>query len=83
MECTKSNVSPKNGEKKNVFAQMFDLWKTDVNWNDHTEKDRKVCIWFGMSLAAMFALSNTWLVVPATISMLFSLGSLYKVNVEE
>lgn len=83
MECTKSNVSPQNGEKKNVLTQMLDLWKTDVNWDSHTENDKKVCIWFGLSLAAMFALSSTWLVIPATISMACSLGSLNKINVEE
>lgn len=83
MECTKSNVSPKNGEKKNVFAQILDLWKTDVNWDSHTDKDRKVCIWFGLSLTSMIALAHTWLIIPAAISLVCSLGSLSKINVEE
>lgn len=77
MECTKSN------EKKNVFAQMIDLWKKDVNWNRFSVKDKKVCIWFGMSLVAMIVFGHTLLFIPAAISMVCSLGSLNKINVEE
>lgn len=83
MECTKSNVSPKSGEKKNVFSQIIDLWKTDVNWNSHTGKDRKVCIWFAVSLSSVLVFCHTWLVIPAIISLVCSLANLNDLKVEE
>lgn len=83
MEYTKSNVSPKNGEKKNVFIQMIDLWKKDVNWKTHADKDRKVCIWFAISFCSVLVFCNTWLVAPAVISLICSLANLNDVKVEE
>ena len=83
MECTKSKVSPKSGEKKNVFSQMIDLWKTDVNWENHTDKDRKICISFAVSLSSVLVFCHTWLVIPAIISLICSFASLNDLKVEE
>ena len=83
MERTKSNTSPISGEKKNVFCQMIELWKADVKWNNHTEKERKVCIWFALSLVAVLTLAHTWLLVPALVSMVCCLGCLKDLKVEE
>lgn len=83
MERTKSNIPPTGGVKRNVFAQLLDLWKTDVNWNSYTEKDRKVCIWFALSFVATMLLAHTWLFIPALVSLVCSLGSLKDLNVEE
>ena len=83
MERTKSNVYPISGEKKNAFNQMIELWKADVNWNNHTKKERKVCIWFGISAATVLCLLHTWLVVPAFISTAVAATKLGGINVEE
>ena len=83
MERTKSNVSPRKGEKKNVFAQMLGLWKEDVNWNSYTEKERKVCIWFGLSFCALLVFGQTWIVFPVAASLLASLSKMDGLNMEE
>lgn len=83
MERTKSNVPPTGGVKRNVFAQLLDLWKTDVNWNSYTEKDRKVCIGFSISLTAVMVFCQTWLFIPAIIGLVCCLYSLKDLNVEE
>lgn len=49
MGCTKSNKSPKVGEKKNAFVELVDLWKQDVNWKSNAKNNRKICIGFGIS----------------------------------
>lgn len=83
MECTKSNKSPKVGVKKNAFIELIDLWKRDVNWESHTDKSRKICIGFGISLTAVVAFGHTWLFIPAIIGLLCCLSSLKGLNVEE
>lgn len=44
MEKTKSNYSSKRA-KKNIFLQMIDLWKKDVNWHKHTKKRQESLYW--------------------------------------
>lgn len=83
MGCTKSNKSPKVGEKKNAFIELVDLWKHDVKWNSHTEKSRKICIGFGISLTAVMVFCQTWLFIPAIIGLVYCLSSLKDLNVEE
>lgn len=83
MECTKSKKSPKVREKKNTFIELIDLWKRDVNWKSHTDKSRKICIGFGISLIAVMVFCHTWLFIPAIIGLLCCLSSLKDLNVEE
>lgn len=83
MGCTKSNKSPKVGVKKNVFIELIDLWKQDVNWDGHTEKGKKNCICFGISLTAVIVFCHTWLIIPAVIGLAYSLSSLKDINMNE
>lgn len=83
MECTKSNKAPKVGVKKNAFIELIDLWKRDVNWESNTDKSRKICIGFGISLTAVMVFCHTWLFVPAIIGLVCSLSNLKDLNVEE
>lgn len=83
MGCTKSNKSSKVGVKKNAFIELIDLWKRDVNWESHTDKGRRICIGFGISLTAVMVFCQTWLFIPAIIGLLCCLSSLKDVNVEE
>ena len=83
MGCTKSNKSPKVGVKKNAFIELVDLWKRDVNWESYTDKGRKICIGFGISLTAVMVFCHTWLFIPAIIGLLCCLSSLKDLNVEE
>lgn len=83
MGCTKSNKSPKVGEKKNAFLELVDLWKQDVNWKSNAKSNRKICIGFGISLTAVMVFCHTWLFIPAIIGLLSCLSSLKDLNVEE
>lgn len=83
MGCTKSNNTPKVGEKKNAFVELVDLWKRDVNWESHTDKSRKICIGFGISLTAVMVFCHTWLFIPAIIGFVSYLSSMKDLNVEE
>ena len=83
MGCTKSNKSPKVGEKKNAFVELVDLWKQDVNWKSNAKNNRKIFIGFGISLTAVMVFCHTWLFIPAIIGLLCCLSSLKDLNVEE
>lgn len=83
MGCTKSNKSPKVGEKKNAFVELVDLWKQDVNWKSNAKNNRKICIGFGISLTSVMVFCHTWLFIPAIIGLLCCLSSLKDLNVEE
>lgn len=83
MGCTKSNKSPKVGVKKNVFIELIDLWKRDVNWGSHTDKGRKICIGFGISLSAVMAFWHTWIIIPSFIGLVYCLYNMEDLNVEE
>lgn len=82
MEKTKNNYSSKRA-KKNVFLQMIDLWKIDVNWHKHTKKDKKVCIGFGLSFSALIMFGCSWLAIPAIIGLVYCLSHMKDLNVEE
>lgn len=79
----KSNYTPSKVEKKNVFLQMFDLWKADVNWNKHTEKDKKICICFSLSLSALIVFGHSWVAIPVLIGMIVSISYMNDLDVEE
>lgn len=79
----KSNYTPSKVEKKNVFLQMFDLWKADVNWNKHTEKDKKICICFSLSLSALIVFGHSWVAIPVLIGMIVSIAYMNDLDVEE
>ena len=83
MECTKSKKSPKVGEKKNTFIELIDLWKRDVNWENNTDKSKKICIGFGISLTAVMVFCHTWLFIPAIIGFICCLSCMKDLNMEE
>ena len=83
MECTGSNKSPKVGVKKNAFIELIDLWKRDVNWESHTDKSRKICIWFALSFCAILIFSCTWMSILSIISLVWSTTKLKHIKVEE
>ena len=83
MGCTKSNKASKVVVKKNVFIELIDLWKRDVNWESHTDKGRKICIGFGISLTAVMVFCHTWLFIPTVIGLVFCISNLKDLNVEE
>lgn len=83
MERTKSNYSSVREDGSNAISQIVNLWKKDVNWQRMSSLDRKVCIWFGVSVTATLFLLHTWLVVPALISTAVAATKLGGINIEE
>lgn len=83
MECTKSNGSPSKEGKKNIFTQLSDLWKSDVNWNNHTDKEKIICIVLGICMAVLFSFGSTVLAIPAIVGIVYSLRGLVEFKVEE
>lgn len=79
----KSNYYHSKGAKKNVISQMLDLWKTDVNWYKHTEKDKEICICFSLSLSSLIVFGHSWLAIPALIGMIVSIAYMNDLDVEE
>lgn len=77
----KSNFYPFIGTKKNVFLQILDLWKTDVSWHKHTEKDKKICICFSLSFSALIVFGHSWLAIPALIGIIISISFINDLDV--
>lgn len=83
MKHAKSKFPSKRNGSENVFIQMYDLWKTDVNWDGYSPKEKRIIIWFGLSFVAMIILSCTWLFFPAAINFGCSLGCMKHIDVKE
>lgn len=85
MEHIKSNEKLKKLMKRNVFYQLLETWKKDVDWYRKTKKEKAIIYWFVLSFFVALGTCTTIMFVPALTNFLFSLHAMniFKIKVEE